>query len=235
MSGPSGAEVKDSPASDSSALLARSERPLLRGWFHVVAALATAVAGPLLVVAARDRTERIAYVIYTVGLLMLFGVSSFFHRGRWSAAAARRWRRADHCTIFLGIAGTYTAVACTALHGAPEVVILVVVWTGAGVGVVLRQVALDAPQWAVAVPYVVVGWCALAVIPQLIAGLGGGGFALLLAGGLAYTAGALVYARKLPNPVPRVFGFHEIFHAWTVAGAVLQYVAIAGFALPRSS
>jgi hemolysin III len=227
--------VESRASSGSSATLALDERPLLRGWLHVVAGLGIAVAGPLLIAAARNGVERVAYTVYTFGLLMLFGVSSLFHRGRWSPAAARRWRRADHSTIFLGIAGTYTAVACTSLHGVPEVVILAVVWGGAAAGVLLRQILLDAPQWVVALPYVVVGWCALGVVPELVAGLGGGGFAVLLAGGLAYTAGAIVYASKRPDPAPRVFGFHEIFHACTVIGAVLQYVAVAGFALPRSS
>ncbi|MHB8593914.1 MAG: hemolysin III family protein, partial [Acidimicrobiales bacterium] len=99
-------------------------------------------------------------------------------------------------------------------------------------GVILRQVWLDAPKWAVSLPYVVVGWCALAVMPQLLHGLGGVGFGLLLAGGVSYTVGAVVYARRRPDPFPAVFGYHEVFHACTVVGAALHFAAIAGYALP---
>jgi hemolysin III len=143
-------------------------------------------------------------------------------------------RRADHSTIFFAIAGTYTAVAGLVLHGWARVLILVLVWAGGLAGITLRQVWLDAPKWAVALPYVVVGWSALSVLPQLFRGIGGGGFALILAGGLSYTVGAVIYAMKKPDPFPRTFGYHEIFHTCTVVGALLHFVAIAAFALPRA-
>lgn len=209
-------------------------KPLMRGWLHVGALVATLVAGPLLIAAGRSDSERVALSVYTLSLVGLFGVSGSYHRGRWSEAARRRWRRADHSTIFLAIAGTYTAVAVLSLHGTARDVILGVVWGGAVVGVGVRQFLMDAPKWAVALPYVVVGWCAVLVVPQLASGLSWPGFAILLAGGLAYTAGALIYARRRPDPAPRVFGYHEIFHSCTIAGATLHYVAIAAFALPRS-
>ena len=142
-------------------------------------------------------------------------------------------RRLDHSAIFIGIAGTYTAVAGLCLSGWSRVLVLCLVWGGAVVGIVLRQVWLDAPKWAIALPYIVVGWSAMAVVPQLIHTMGGTGFGLLLAGGLAYTAGAIVYARRKPDPIPTVFGYHEIFHACTVIGAVLHFIAIAAFALPH--
>jgi hemolysin III len=112
--------------------------------------------------------------------------------------------------------------------------VLTLVWVGAVAGITLRQVWLDAPKWAIALPYLVVGWSALAVLPELLHKMGGIGFTLILIGGLFYTAGAIVYALKKPDPSPRVFGYHEIFHACTVVGAVLHFVAIAAFALPRS-
>ena len=128
-------------------------------------------------------------------------------------------RRADHSAIFVGIAGTTTAVAGLALTGWAQVLVLAMVWGGAVAGIALRQVWLDAPQWVVAIPYVVVGWCPMVVAPQLVRSLGWAGFVLMLAAGLAYTAGALVYARKRPDPWPRVFGFHEVFHLVHTGGS----------------
>ena len=135
-------------------------------------------------------------------MLVMFGTSAAFHRLRWSAPAWRRMRRADHSAIFVGIAGTSTAVAGLALPGWAQV--LCSRWSGPArpPGIALRQVWLDAPQWVVAIPYVVVGWCPLVVAPQLVRGLGWAGFALMLAAGAVYTAGALVYARKRPDPWP---------------------------------
>jgi len=211
-----------------------AQRPVLRGWLHVVAFAAVMVAGPLLIARAPDAGAGVVLTVYVLSLLALFGVSAAFHRVRWSPAARRRMRRADHATIFVAIAGTYTAVAGLALHGWASALVLCLVWVGGAAGVALRQLWLDAPKWAVAVPYVVVGWSALAVLPQLLRSLGGAGFALLVAGGATYTLGALCYALRRPNPVPRVFGYHEVFHACTVVGAALHFVVVAGYALPRA-
>jgi hemolysin III len=192
------------------------------------------VAGPILVSRAHTTGARGALVVYAVSLVALFGVSAAFHRIRWSPAGRRRMRRADHATIFLAIAGTYTAVAGLVLHGWAQVLVLCLVWAGGLAGVAVRQVWLDAPKWAIAVPYVVAGWSALAIMPQLLRGIGGTGFGLIVAGGGCYTVGALCYSLKRPNPVPGVFGYHEVFHAFTVVAATLHFIAIAGFALPRS-
>ena len=210
-------------------------RPALRGWFHVLGLLASLVAGPLLVAEAHNGTQAAGLSIYAASLVILFGTSSSFHRIRWTPRARRVMRRLDHSAIFILIAGTYTGVAAVALHGWAALTILLVVWGGAAAGTVIRQLFLDAPKWANAIPYVVVGWCALIVVPQLVRGLGGWGFALLLLGGLAYTLGAVAYGAKRPNPVPGVFGYHEVFHALTLVGATLHYVVIACFALPRSA
>ena len=208
------------------------DRPVLRGWLHTGAVVAMAVGGPLLAARASNPGQAAALAVYSLSMVALFGVSAAFHRIPWRPAARRRMRRADHATIFFGIAGTYTAVAVLALAGWAEILVLTLVWTGAAVGISVRQVWLDAPKWAVTIPYVVVGWSALAVIPQLLAGMGGGGFLLLVLGGAAYSAGALVYARRKPDPAPGVFGYHEVFHACTVVGAALHFAAIAAFALP---
>jgi hemolysin III len=209
-------------------------RPLLRGWIHLVAAVVTVIALPFVMVAAPTAGEGVALAVYMVSIAALFSVSAAFHRVRWSPGARRRMRRADHATIFIAIAGTYTAVAVLALGGWARVLILCLVWGGAAVGITLRQLWLDAPKWAVAVPYVVVGWCALAVLPQLLHSLGGAGFGLLVTGGAFYTAGAVIYARRRPDPVPGVFGYHEVFHACTVVGATLHFVVVVAYALPRS-
>jgi hemolysin III len=209
-------------------------RPLLRGWLHASAFVVALLAGPLLAAHGRDPGAQVALSVYALALVLLFGVSAAFHRLDWSATGRRRMQRIDHATIFIGIAGTYTAVAALALNGAARAVLLVVVWSGAAAGIALRQLWLDAPTWAVAAPYLVVGWCALAVLPQLWSGLGPDGLVLVVAGGLADTAGAVAYVRHRPDPAPTVFGYHEVFHACTVVGAVLDFLALALYALPRS-
>ncbi len=211
----------------------RGDRPLLRGWLHAGAFVAWLVGGPFLIAAAPDAWATTALAVYVAGMLVMFGTSAAFHRFRWSAPAWRRMRRADHSAIFVGIAATSTAVAGLALRGWAQILVLTMVWAGAAVGIALRQFFLDAPQWVVAVPYVVVGWCPVIVAPQLVRSLGWAGFGLMLGAGAAYTAGALVYARKHPDPWPRVFGFHEVFHACTLVGAGLFAYLVAFIALPR--
>jgi hemolysin III len=207
-------------------------KPLLRGVIHQAAFFVSLASGLALVVAAPTAGSKAVMVVYAVSLSSLFGTSALFHRRTWGPVGRRRMRRADHSTIFVAIAGTYTAVAGIALHGWARAALLSIVWAGALVGIVLRQVWLDAPKWVVTIPYVTVGWAALVALPQLERALGPTGFLLLLLGGLAYSAGAVVYAMKRPSPVPGVFGYHEVFHACTVVGAVLHYVAIAVFVLP---
>jgi hemolysin III len=210
----------------------QAERPLLRGVFHMVAFFVSLVSGVALVAACPTLGAGVVMAVYAISLSLLFGVSALFHRHLWGPVGRRRMRRLDHSTIFIAIAGSYTAVAAIALQGWARVLVLFLVWGGAAVGITLRQVWLDAPKWAVALPYVVVGWAAVFVLPQLWRALGGTGFALLLGGGLAYTAGAVVYALRRPDPLPGTFGYHEVFHLFTVIGAVLQFIAIAGFVLP---
>jgi hemolysin III len=209
-------------------------RPVLRGWFHVVALVVFAVAAPLLASHGPTAWTTAALAVYAASLVALFAVSAAFHRLNWTPPARRRMRRADHTTIFVAIAGTYTAVAGLALGGWAQVLVLVLVWSGAAAGIAMRQIWMDAPKWAIAAPYVVVGWCALAVLPQLLDGLGVGGFTLLAAGGALYSVGALVYMLRRPDPFPGVFGYHEVFHLCTVAGAALQFACISVYALGRS-
>jgi hemolysin III len=189
-------------------------------------------AAPVLLVRSPSNGATVAISIYLVSILCLFGVSALFHRVRWSPPARRKMRRLDHSMIFLAIAGSYTAIGGLALGGSNRLLILALVWVGAIVGVTLRQVLLDAPKWVVAVPYVVVGWSALLVLAPLMHALGGWGFTWLMAGGLFYTFGAIAYSAKRPNPVPGIFGYHEVFHAGTLLGAACHYVTILCFAIP---
>jgi hemolysin III len=207
-------------------------RPGFRGWIHVGSFFLFLFAAPILFVRSPSASATIFISIYVFSILSLFGVSSLFHRIKWGPVGRRRMRRLDHSTIFLAIAGSYTAIAGLALAGTTRVVVLSLVWVGALVGVTIRQLWLDAPKWVIAIPYIVVGWSALFVFPQLTHALGGWGITWLIAGGLAYTAGAIAYSAKRPNPIPGVFGYHEVFHTGTFFGAGCHYVAILFFALP---
>jgi hemolysin III len=207
-------------------------KPKLRGVFHEVTFFVSLASGAALVWAAPSPGSKAVVLVYALSISLLFGVSALFHRRTWGPVGRRRMRRADHSTIFLAIAGSYTAVAGIALTGWARTTVLSIVWVGAAIGITLRQVWLDAPKWVIALPYVVVGWAAVAVLPQLLHALGALGFTLLLAAGVAYSAGAVVYAMKRPNPVAGVFGYHEVFHACTIVGAVLHFSVIAWFVLP---
>jgi hemolysin III len=163
----------------------------------------------------------------------MFGTSALYHRITWPTPGARRWmRRLDHSMIFLLIAGTYTPFALLVLEGTLATVILVVVWAGALGGIVLKLVWIDAPKALVAALYVMLGWVAVAAFPAMLDELGITSTALVAAGGVLYTVGAVVYALGRPDPVPAVFGYHEIFHALVIAAAALQYAVIAFFVLP---
>jgi hemolysin III len=208
-------------------VIATAPRPRLRGVSHQWAFFFSLLAGGALVLAAPAGEATVASAIYAVSVAALFGTSALYHRVTWASLTARRWmRRLDHSMIFLLIAGTYTPFAVLVLEGTLATVILLVVWTGALAGVALKLVWIDAPKPLVAVLYVLLGWVAVAAFPDLVAGLGVTSTALVAAGGMLYTAGAVVYALGRPNPVPAVFGYHEVFHALVIAAAALQYAAI---------
>ena len=208
-------------------------KPRLRGVSHQWAFFFSLAAGFTLVIAAPAGEATVAAAIYAASVAALFGTSALYHRITWASQNARRWmRRLDHSMIFLLIAGTYTPFALLVLEGTLATVILVVVWAGALGGIVLKLAWIDAPKPLVAVLYVMLGWVAVAAFPDLVRELGVTSTALVVAGGLLYTAGAVVYALGRPDPVPTVFGYHEVFHALVIAAAALQYAAIAFFVLP---
>jgi hemolysin III len=214
----------------------RLVKPRLRGVSHQWAFFVSCAIGAALVVAAPAGTPRVAATIYAISVAVLFGVSALYHRITWASVPARRWmRRVDHSAIFVLIAGTYTPFALLVLDGPIATVILVVVWAGALGGILLKLVWIDAPKLLTAIVYVALGWVAVAAFPDLIDELGLTGTALVVAGGLLYTAGAVVYAFRRPDPVPTVFGYHEVFHALVIVAAALQYAVVAFYVLPDAA
>ena len=202
-------------------------KPRLRGWLHAGTFPVAVAAGIVLVALAGGPRARTACAIYAAAAALLFGVSALYHRGDWSPRVDRLLRRLDHANIFVFIAATYTPLALLLLTGRSRVALLVVIWVAAVTGVLFRLLWLGAPRWLYTVLYVVIGWTALGWMDQFAAAAGRVVLAFIVAGGLAYSAGALVYGLRRPNPSPRWFGFHEIFHACTIAGFAAHYTAIA--------
>ena len=208
-------------------------KPKLRGVSHEYAFFVSLGCGVALILAASDGRARLAASIYAVAVSALLGTSALYHRVTWRPRARRWMRRLDHSMIFVLIAGTYTPIALLALRGSLANVILIVLWAGALGGVIFKLVWIDAPKWLFASVYVVLGLVTAAVIGELPAAIGWLGAAGLATGGLLYLIGAIVYASGRPNPFPRVFGYHEVFHALVIAAAALHYAVIAFAVLPR--
>ena len=208
-------------------------RPRLRGIFHQYAFGASVLLGVPLVVSASTQTARFAAAAFAVSVAAMFGVSAVYHRVTWSPRPRAWLARIDHATIYLLIAGTYTPHALLALSGAWRVVVLAVVWSGAAAAIALKFVWVRAPKVLAAVVGVVLGWAGVAALPELVEQLGPGATGLLLAGGVLYTSGAVVYALRRPDPAPTVFGYHELFHALVVAGVVCHYASVAFFVVPH--
>jgi hemolysin III len=208
-------------------------KPRLRGVFHQYAFFVSVPCGAGLILAASGGRARLAACVYAIAVSALLGTSALYHRITWRPQVRRWMRRLDHSMIFVLIAGTYTPVALVALRGGLANTILIVVWAGALGGVVFKLVWIDAPKWVLAAVYVALGFVSAAVFGELPAAIGWLGVAGLAAGGLLYTVGAVVYASGRPNPWPRVFGYHEVFHALVILAAALHYAVIAFAVLPR--
>ena len=200
-------------------------KPLLRGVSHQIAAYLAAPAGAALVASANGVSARAAAITYSLSLFGLFGVSAAYHRPTWSDRARRILWRLDHSAIFTLIAGTYTPF-CMLLEPRVRDAMLALVWIGAGIGTAISMLWVRAPKRLMAALYVLLGWIALPVLSSLGARLGGGALALLFGGGLLYTAGAVIYAYRRPDPYPTVFGFHEIFHLLVIAAAACHFVVV---------
>lgn len=216
--------------------IAAALKPKLRGVSHQWAFVVSLVAGAALVIAAPHPKAAVAVAIYAVTLSSLLGVSALYHRVNWSSLRTRLWmRRLDHAMIFMLIAGTYTPFALLVLQGPLAIAILVVVWAGAIAGAISQLVWIHAPKWVMSTCGIALGWVAVAAVPQLAERLGITAIVLLAAGGALYTLGGIVYATKKPDPAPKVFGYHEIFHALVIAAAALQFAVIAAWALPAAA
>jgi len=200
--------------------------PKLRGWFHLGATPVVIIASLVLFILS-ESSLKFAVAIYSVTAILLFSVSALYHRVPWAPAKKKIWRRLDHANINLLIAGSYTPFAVALLDGRDRTILLSVVWIGAGAGVAMRVFWLNAPRWLYVANYLLLGWVAIAYMPQLYRA--GGLWVLLpiIIGGLFYSVGAIFYALKRPGRAAKYFGFHELFHIFVLAAWISQYVAIS--------
>ncbi|MEN9711111.1 MAG: hypothetical protein RL441_1103 [Actinomycetota bacterium] len=202
-------------------------KPKLRGVLHAISAPLTFIAGIPLLLAASETSTRIAIAVYIFTALNLFGVSATYHIGRWSVGVKTMLRRLDHSNIFLIIAGTYTPLSVMLLPADESRVLLTAIWIAAALGVGISTLWPHAPRWVSVPLYLIMGWVSVFYVPDM-AELGGAIVVWLVAlGGLLYSVGAIVYATKRPNLSITWFGFHELFHAFTVAAFAVQFAAIA--------
>lgn len=201
------------------------EKPTLRGWFHLGALPVVVVLGLVLVGLADGPAATWASVAFAISSLLMFGTSAAYHRIAWKPRARATLKRLDHANIFVLIAGTYTPLGILALPWADGQWLLIAVWIGAGLGIAFRVFWLGAPRWLYVPLYLALGWASVWYMPQLFA-VNPTMTVLVILGGVAYTAGAIVYGMKRPNPVPGVFGFHEIFHILTVMAFLCHWTAV---------
>jgi hemolysin III len=208
--------------------------PRLRGVSHLLAFVVVLPLGALLGLSAHGSVARTAAITFAASVAGMFGVSSLFHRIAWTERAKRWLGRIDHTMIYTLIAGTYTPIALLVLHGGWRIPILATVWGCALAAAIVKFVWCDAPRWVAPVTCVSFGWIAVALLPQIVTGIGPAGVVLLLVGGVAYVVGAVVYARRRPDPRPRTFGYHEVFHLLVIVAVACQYATMAFFVVPRA-
>jgi len=206
--------------------LQKGSKPLLRGHSHQAAFFVAL--GACLVLLNQTKSPRafVSLIVYTLGLAGLFGISALYHRPHWEAIPRSWMRRLDHAAIYLLIAGTVTPICLLGFRADEGFVLLKTVWAAASIGILQSLFWVKAPKWLNAILYVAVGWIAVPFFPELLRVLGHSGVGLIAAGGVAYTLGAAVYALRRPDPWPRVFGYHEIFHALVVVGAFLHFLVV---------
>jgi hemolysin III len=210
-------------------------RPRLRGVIHAYAFWVALGAGAVLIAVANGARARTGATVYAIGLCGLFAGSALYHRWRWDPRWRPLLRRIDHSTIFVFIAASYVPIALLVLSGGLRVAVLVAVAAGAIGGVALTVGWPAAPAWLDAAAYLALGWVAVVAAPDLVERLPGPPLALLVAGGLLYSAGAVVYATRRPDPWPRTFGFHEVFHTLVILAAAAHFTAIAGWVIPAGT
>ena len=209
--------------------LAVAERPVLRGVLHEVGLGAALVVGTLLIAFADGGRASVGAAAFAGSVALMLTASTLYHRVTWKPRARMWMRRVDHAGIYVLIAGTFTAVGLLSMHGTMQWTVLGIVWIGALAATIVKFCWVDAPKWLSVTIALSLGWVGLLALPQLAEKDGIAAVVLLLIGGLFYSLGAVVYARRRPDPVPTVFGYHELFHAFTLAAIACQYVAIAFF------
>lgn len=211
-------------------------RPLLRGWSHALGAVVSLGFTVALVVAsATDVPRMIALLVFGLSMVQLYTVSAIYHIGHWRPKAYRVLRSLDHSNISVLIAGTYTPICAVALDGWGRVVMLAAVWAIAVAGVLLSVLKLNLPRWVGTLLYIGTGWLSLIMLPALLSAFSWAAVGLMALGGVLYTIGGVIYALKRPNPFPRVFGFHEIFHLFVIAGSVAFAVVVWVWTVPHGA
>ncbi len=221
-------------ATTSHAESATPMKPRLRGVLHTYAFYVSLCSGLILVFASSTDWARLTAAVYTTALASLFGVSALYHRITWAPRARSRMRRLDHSMIFILIAGTYTAMGLMALPRPLGPALLTTVWAASLAGIGFNLVWVTAPRWLAPILYLILGWIAVAALPELVGRMSAPTLLLLALGGAVYSVGALVYATKRPNPAPAVFGYHEVFHALTIVAAGMHFAAVASVVLPTA-
>lgn len=210
-------------------------RPRLRGWLHLGAFVVALGLGVALVLTAPGGAAVTSAAVYAFAVAGLFGASALYHRGRWRPGVRAWLQRIDHSMIFVLIAGTYTPMCLLVLPDTLGTVLLALVWGGAAVGVTLQMLPRPTPRTIGVFLYITLGWVAVLAMPSMVDRIGWTATSLVALGGVFYTAGAVIYALRRPDPLPRVFGFHEIFHACTIAAAGLHYAVIAFWVIPSAT
>jgi hemolysin III len=200
--------------------------PLLRGWLHLVCFFLAIPVGVLVVLHASTPRQTVAAIVYATGMVALFGVSGAYHRGKWSPQARLRMKRLDHATIFVMIAGSYTPLCLLALRGTTGTILLISVWVGATGGLAMALLGIAEKRVIGLVSYIALGWAAMAGLPGLANGLSTRDLALVIVGGVLYTAGAVMLGLKWPAPRARIFGYHEVWHVLVLAGVICHFIPI---------
>jgi hemolysin III len=205
----------------------RSEpKPLLRGWSHALAALASVVFTAAMLARASDTPRMAGAAVFGVSMILLYSVSAVYHRYHWDGRSYQLLTAVDHANIFVMIAGTFTPFGLAVLSGRYGATMLVLIWALAAVGMCCSGFALHLPRWAMVAQYIGLGWTAGSAMPQIGAALPPEALALLITGGVVYSVGGVIYALRRPDPIPHIFGFHEIFHLMVVAGNVLTALVV---------
>ena len=209
-------------------------KPRLRGVFHEWAFYLAIPLGISVGLLAHTSLGKVAAAVYAGGVVCMFGASALYHRLDWSPPWRRWLRRVDHAGIYVMIAGSYTPFGLLVLTGGWRITVLAIVWSGAAAAILTRMVWARPPRWLPVLIGGALGWVGVVVFPQLLTKTGVVASLLVLASGICYTLGGLVYARRRPDPFPAVFGYHEVFHVLVVAAVAVQYVVVAAFVIPTS-